>query len=78
MGNCSGFCMSQNNPTNQGEHITDANGGSVQKKAITADKVKQAYQEKDDMLMAEGAAGAAQYEEAYSQNNRSGRGNGGA
>jgi hypothetical protein len=31
----------------------------VTKKAITADKVKQAYMEKDDMLMAEGAAGAA-------------------
>lgn len=27
------------------------------------------------MMLSEGAAGAAQYEEAYSQNNRSGRGN---
>ncbi len=46
----------------------------MNKKVITADRVKQAYLEKDDMMLAEGAAGAAQYEEVYGQNNRSGRG----
>lgn len=78
MGNCSGFCMTSNNATNQGEEsIQGQNGaGGVTKKAITADKMKQAYMEKDDMMLSEGAAGAAQYEEAYGQS-RSGRGGAG-
>lgn len=62
MGNCSGFCMTSNSATNQNEETI---GGTQNKKVITADKVRQAYQEKDDMLLNEGAAGAAQYEEAY-------------
>ena len=70
MGNCSGFCMTSNSATNQNEvNIQGGNvassGGAQTKKVITADKVRQAYMEKDDMLMNEGAAGAAQYEEAY-------------
>lgn len=73
MGNCSGFCMASNNPSTQGEQTYDGNA-QVNKKVITADRVKQAYLEKDDMMLAEGAAGAAQYEEVYGQNNRSGRG----
>jgi hypothetical protein len=62
MGNCSGFCMSSNQATNVGEENTQ----QLSKKVITADKVRQAYMEKEDMMQHEGgAAGAAQYEEAY-------------
>lgn len=65
MGNCSGFCMSTNPNTNAGEENT----GATNKKVITADKVREAYREKEDMMAHEGgAAGAAQYEEAYSNN----------
>lgn len=74
MGNCSGFCMTSNSATSQGEETIQGStgAGGAAKKVITADKVKHAYQEKEDMMLNEGAAGAAQYEEAYSQNNRGG------
>ena len=69
MGNCSGFCMTSHGATNQGEEaIQGGANGAQNKKVVTADKVKQAYMEKDDMLMNEGTAGAAQYEEAYARN----------
>lgn len=74
MGNCSGFCMTSNSATNQNEENTATAGGAQSKKVITADKVRQAYMEKDDMLMNEGAAGAAQYEEAYGRGGASNEG----
>lgn len=52
MGNCSGFCMSSNQE-----------GGEQQKK-VTADKVKSALYEKDE-LFREGV----NYEDAYSNQN---------
>lgn len=59
MGNCSGFCMT-NNATNANEENTQGASGKTQKKVITADKVKSAYLEKEDMMFNEGeAAGAA-------------------
>ena len=57
MGKCSGFCMT-NNATNANEENTQS--GKINKKVITADKVKSAYLEKEDMMFNEGeAAGAA-------------------
>lgn len=47
-----------NNATNANEENTQS--GKINKKVITADKVKSAYLEKEDMMFNEGeAAGAA-------------------
>ncbi len=49
-----------NNATNANEENTQGANGKVHKKVITADKVKSAYLEKEDMMFNEGeAAGAA-------------------
>jgi len=58
--------MSSNQPINNNEEQTQGPpNGATAKKVITADKVRSALMERDDMMMNEGAAGAAQYEEAY-------------
>ena len=69
MGNCTGFCVTSNQATNAGEETIQGNVVS-NKGAVTRDKVKSALMEKDDLMLNEGAAGAAQYEEAYNNNNR--------
>ena len=43
MGNCTGFCVTSNNVTSDGD-------GVVQGKLVTADKVKSALQEKDELF----------------------------
>jgi hypothetical protein len=64
--------MSSNQASTAAEDTSGAAGGN-QKKVITADKVRSALMEREDMMLNEGGtAGAAQYEEAYGgSNNRS-------
>jgi hypothetical protein len=56
MGNCTGFCVSNNNvPSEDNGHYNQNVGGS-QRRNVTSDKVHSAMIEKDEMFREDGGA----------------------